>query len=105
MLMRNISEFERGWFIGNFDKAILKTDQFEVAIISCDVGIHATHYHKIAVEYNVVIEGKLKLGDKIINPGDIYVIDRGEVSEQEFLEPSKVLCVKTPSMIGDKYYC
>lgn len=103
MIIRNIKEFERGWFIGDFPKAILNTDQFEVALICCDVGIHSAHYHKIAVEYNVLIEGKLRIGDIIINPGDVYVIDKFEVTEQEFLEPSKVLCVKTPSVVSDKY--
>ena len=105
MVVRKINEFERGWFIGNFPKAILQTDQFEVALISCGVGIHPTHYHKIATEYNVLIEGKLRIADRIINPGDVYVIDKCEVTEQEFLEPSKVLCVKTPSVADDKYYC
>ena len=103
MIIRNINEFECGWFIGNFPKAILQTDQFEIALISCDVGIHPTHYHKIATEYNVLIEGKLRIGDRIINPGDLYVINSGEVTEQEILELSKILCVKTPSVIGDKY--
>ncbi len=103
MIIRNIKEFDRGWFIGNFPKALLQTDLFEIAIITCDVGIHHAHYHKLAIEYNVLIEGKLRIGDKIIESGDVYVIDRGEVTEQEFLEPSKVLCVKTPSVVGDKY--
>lgn len=103
MIIRNIKEFERGWFIGDFPKSILNTNHFEVALICCDVGTHPRHYHKIAVEYNVLIEGKLRVGNTIINPGDIYIIDKGEVTEQEFLEPSKVLCVKIPSVIGDKY--
>jgi hypothetical protein len=103
MIIRNINEFNHGWFIGNFPTAILQTDQFEVALISCEVGIHPTHYHLLATEYNVLIEGKLRIGDRILTAGDVYVIDKCEVTEQEFLEPSKVLCVKTPSVIGDKY--
>ena len=29
MIKRDIGEFVRGWFIGNFEPALLKTDQFE----------------------------------------------------------------------------
>ena len=31
MIVKNISEFTNGWFIGNFDPSIFKNEYFEVA--------------------------------------------------------------------------
>jgi len=103
MKFSNLSNHNRGWFIGDFDSSLLKTNLFEVALIKCPMGIHAKHHHKIATEYNVLVEGKLKIGDIILGKNDIYIIEPGESTEQEFLENSLVLCVKTPSIPSDKY--
>ena len=35
--------------------------------------------------------------------GDIFLIEKYEIADPEFLEDCKVLCVKRPSIIGDKY--
>ena len=35
--------------------------------------------------------------------GDVFVIEPGEVAEPEFLEDCQLVCVKTPSLPGDKY--
>ena len=51
-----IDEFHRGWFIGNFDPSVLKTDQFEVGLLTHTKGEHwPKHYHAIGTEYNVLI--------------------------------------------------
>jgi len=61
------------------------------------------HYHKEAVEYNVLIEGKMKVHNKIILPGDIFIFNQYEVADPEFLSDCKVVCIKLPSNPSDKY--
>jgi hypothetical protein len=38
-----------------------------------------------------------------INEGEIFIIEPNEIADPEFLEDCTVLCIKTPSMPGDKY--
>lgn len=99
-----LENFKRGWFIGNFDPSIYKTDQFEVAIITHHKEENwPAHYHKVGTEYNILLEGKMMVGGKEINPWDIFVFEPGEIADPVFLENCKVLCVKVPSLPGDKY--
>lgn len=104
MIKRNIDEFYRGWFIGNFEPSLLKTDQFEVSILKHAKGEQwAKHYHAIATEYNVLLKGSMKINGELMIEGDVFVIEPGEAAEPEFLEDCTLVCVKTPSLPGDKY--
>lgn len=104
MTITNIKDYHRGWFIGNFEPSVIKTDQFEVAVLTHKKDeVWPQHYHKIATEYNVLLEGKMKICGKEINAGDIFVLNPFEVANPIFIEDCKVLCVKIPSIIGDKY--
>jgi len=38
-----------------------------------------------------------------ISVGDVFVLEPYDVAEPEFLEDCKILCVKAPSVPGDKY--
>jgi hypothetical protein len=38
-----------------------------------------------------------------IVPGDIFVLEPYEIADPQFLEDCVVLCVKIPSIPGDKY--
>jgi quercetin dioxygenase-like cupin family protein len=100
----NLKDFKRGWFLGNFEPSVLKTDQVEIGVLSHSKGeVWPKHYHKIATEYNVLLEGKMMVGGEIIEKGNIFVFDPNEVADPIFLEDCTVLCIKTPSIIGDKY--
>ena len=104
MKKHNLSDFWRGWFIGNFEPSLLKTDQFEVSILKHAKGEQwAKHYHAIATEYNVLLKGSMKINGELMIEGDVFVIEPGEAAEPEFLEDCTLVCVKTPSLPGDKY--
>ena len=45
----------------------------------------------------------MRICGKEINAGEIFVIEKNEVADPEFLEDCSVLVVKTPSAPGDKY--
>ena len=100
----NIKDFYRGWFVGNFDPAILRTEQFEVGLLTHPKGeVWPTHIHKIATEYNLLVEGKMVLNGVTIEQGEIFVIEPNEPAIPTFLEDCKILCIKVPSVPGDKY--
>lgn len=109
MRQAKLEDFFRGWFIGDFEPTMLRTKDFEVGILSHAKDEYwAPHYHKVAIEYNVLISGKMmiELEDgsiKYLNPGDVFAFERGEISKPYFLEDCKILVVKVPSAIGDKY--
>jgi quercetin dioxygenase-like cupin family protein len=51
----------------------------------------------------VLIKGKMTICGEEINEGDLFILEPNEVAEPVFLEDCTVLCVKTPSVSGDKY--
>ena len=58
---------------------------------------------KEAVEINVLITGKMIINEKLLSPGNIFLIEKNEIADPEFLEDCTIVCVKTPSIPGDKY--
>jgi quercetin dioxygenase-like cupin family protein len=104
MEIRRIEDFTRGWFIGNFDPSLLKTDKFEVGLLSHKAGeVWPKHYHKVATEYNVLVSGRMIIQGKELKSGDVFVFSPGDIADPIFLEDCSVLVVKVPSIIGDKY--
>lgn len=104
MRIDNLSNMYRGWFIGNFEPAILKSEEFEVAVLFHPKGERwPKHYHKEAIEINVLISGRMIINGELLTSGNIFVIEKNEIVEPEFLEDCTIVCVKTPSIPGDKY--
>jgi quercetin dioxygenase-like cupin family protein len=99
-----MSDMLRGWFIGDFEPSVFRTKQFEVGVLTHRKGEKwSEHYHKVATEINVLLEGSMSVNGIHISVGDVFVIEPNESSAPVFHEDCKVLCVKTPSVIGDKY--
>jgi len=104
MKIYKIKNMFRGWFIGDFVPSVLRTKYFEVGLLTHNKDEDwPSHHHKIATEINVLLSGSMTINDKHIYVGDIFVIDPNEISTPKFLEDCKILCIKTPSFIGDKY--
>lgn len=93
-----------GWFIGNFDPSVVKTEQFEVSYKLHYKNENWTkHHHKIATEVNFLIRGRMSINDIIIGPGKIFVIEKNESVKPIFLEDCELIVVKFPSVKNDKY--
>ena len=104
MIVDQLSNMFRGWFIGNFEPAIFKSKDFEVGILFHLKGEKwPKHYHKEAVEINVLLTGKMIINEKLLLPGNIFLIEKNEIADPEFLEDCTIVCVKSPSIPGDKY--
>lgn len=104
MKLDKLSNYHRGWIIGNFDPSIIKTSGFEVGLLSHHKGEKwPKHYHQYQEEINVLISGKMSLNGEIILPNDIFILEPGEIAEPEFLEDCLILVIKHPSIPGDKH--
>lgn len=99
-----LKDFIGGWFIGDFDPVILKTQEFEVAVKYYKKGDkEKRHFHKLADEFTVIIKGKVKMNDRLFEEGSIILIEKNESTDFEVLEDTATVVVKTASIKGDKY--
>ena len=104
MIVDDIKNMFRGWFIGNFEPSLLKTSAFEVGVLKHTKGEYwSPHYHKESIEYNVLISGKMVVQGKELNSGDVFVFDKGEIADPVFLEDCTLVVVKIPSIPSDKF--
>lgn len=105
MKVDKLHKFTGGWFVGNFDPAVLKTDKFEVAVKTYDRGAkEKRHMHKEATEITVILEGMALFNGTLVREGEIVTLDPGEWNTFETLSNVTTLVIKTPSVIGDKYF-
>lgn len=98
------SEMKGGWFVGDFEPAALRTRNCEVAYkIHTKNEPWPTHYHKIATEVNYLISGSMTIQGRLLESGDVFVIEPGEIADPVFHTDCRLIVVKVPSVIGDKY--
>ncbi len=99
-----LSDMKKGWFIGNFEPTVLKTTDCEVAVKAYNKGEkEPSHYHKIATEITVIVNGKVKMFQREFSAGDIIVVEPGDITEFEALEHTFNVVVKIPGANNDKY--
>ena len=77
MIRDRIENYTRGWFIGNFEPSLYKTEAVEIAVKSYLKGdFEEKHFHKIATEFTLIIAGKVQMNSKTYSAGDIIQIDK-----------------------------
>lgn len=95
---------DRGWYVGQFDRAVFKTDLFEAGVQTFEKGFRSPkHTHKIGTEINLVIKGKVAYGNTILEAGDGIIYEPGEVCECYYHEDTMTVVIKTPGALNDKY--
>lgn len=103
MKVQPLSDFKGGWFLGNFNPSIFKTNQFEVAIMRHKKGESWPKHYHTATEINYLVSGKMLMRNQVIEADTVFLIEPLEVADPEFLEDCVVVVVKTPSIPGDKF--
>ena len=94
----------RGWFIGDFPEAVVRTKNFEVCWHGNLAGNKdVPHVHKVITEVQLVTSGRMIINGEEFGPGDIYVSEPGEPYYAEYLEDTEVVAIKFPSLPTDKY--
>jgi quercetin dioxygenase-like cupin family protein len=103
MKIGNLSEFMKGWFIGNFEPSIFKTNDFEIAIKRYKSGDYdQRHYHKISTEYTIIIEGECEMNEIKYIKDDIIIIKPDVSTDFKCLTDVVTLVIKVPCSKNDK---
>lgn len=104
MTTAHLKNMTNGWFVGNFEPSLYKTNDCEVAVKGYKVGdSERRHFHKVATEITVIVKGRVKMFEREFSEGDIIIVEPGEATAFEALEDSVNVVVKLPGVNGDKY--
>ena len=94
----------KGWFVGNFEPTVYKTNEFEVAHHFHKAGfVGEKHFHKIGYELTYIIKGTLIASNIELGSGDMFLYEPNEISDVSFIEDTDLIVVKWPSVSNDKY--
>lgn len=104
MLRVRLDDMIKGWFVGNFEPSLYKTEAVEVGIKRYKAGDKEEwHYHKVATEITVIVQGAVRMCGQEYRTNDIVVIPPGEGTAFEALEDTVTAVVKLPGAVNDKY--
>ena len=104
MDVNKLDDMVGGWFIGNFTPSLYKTNDVEVAVKSYKAGEkEEAHYHKIATEYTVIINGRVKMNGEEYSAGSILTIYPLESTDFHAITDVITAVVKIPGASNDKY--
>lgn len=104
MKTAKLENMVKGWFIGNFDPTLIKTNDVEVAVKEYKKGdLEERHYHKLSTEITVIASGKVRMNGVEYGKGEIIVIEPNQSTDFEVLEDTITTVVKYPGAINDKY--
>jgi len=103
MKVLNSEQFIGGWFVGDFTPSAYRTKDFEV----CYKFHHKNeewpkHLHTESIEINYLMHGSMVIQDQILTAPTVFIMDKLEVSDAEFLEDCEIIVVKVPSIPNDK---
>ena len=104
MLVDRLDRMVRGWLIGDFDPSVMRTRDFEFGVKSFKAGDYEPwHYHKIATEITVILDGKVSMNCIQYISGDVIVLDPSEGTDFRALTDVTTVVVKIPGANDDKY--
>lgn len=101
----NVDNFVKGWLVGDFDPALIKSKDIEVGLKYYNAGdVERRHVHNIVKEYTIVVSGRISMNDQTYGPGSIVEILPGVSTDFKALEMTSTLVIKTPSIPSDKEF-
>ena len=104
MKTAKLSDMTKGWFVGNFEPTLYKTNDVEVAVKSYSAGAYEKkHYHKIATEITVVTKGTVRMNGVEYSVGDIIIMEPNEATDFYAVTNAENVVVKLPGANNDKY--
>ncbi len=104
MKVARLTDMTKGWFIGNFEPSLYKTNDVEVAVKEYKAGEHEDkHFHKIATEFTLVTRGRIRMFGNEYSEGDIIVVEPGDATDFVAITDAQNVVVKIPGASNDKY--
>lgn len=100
----NLDEMFKGWFVGNFEPSLYKTNEVEVGVKKYKMGeFENSHFHKIATEFTVIVSGIVEMNGVEYGENDIIKIVPGVSTNFKALTDVITVVVKLPGANNDKY--
>lgn len=100
----DLSDMINGWFIGNFEPSLFKTNAVEVGIKKYKAGDYeGNHYHKIATEFTVIVSGQVEMDGTKYKENDILKIQPGVATDFYAITDVVTVVVKIPGANNDKF--
>lgn len=100
-----LEDMVKGWFVGSFAPAALHTTACEVAVKRYSRGDYeVAHFHKVATEVTVIVEGEARMCGQNWQAGDIITLSPGEKTDFLALTDVVTVVVKLPGVLNDKFY-
>jgi len=104
MQVEKLDKMIKGWFVGNFEPSLHKTNDVEVAVKKYEPNeAEEAHYHKLATEITVIVSGEVEINGKRYSEGDMIVAKPYEVMSFKPLTKVTTTVVKIPGANDDKY--
>lgn len=104
MKVSKLSEFTKGWIVGNFEPTLFQTGDFEVAVKHYECGDYEPkHYHKVATEITIIADGMVMMNGEVYERGDVITIEPGEATDFKVLHDTITTVIKFPCVKDDKY--
>jgi hypothetical protein len=104
MKQYQLSNMKGGWFIGDFEPTMLRTQAFEAACKQYRAGdSEPRHIHRVGTEITLIVTGRVIMHGKTYSTGDVVVLEPGESSDFHVLKDTVTVVLKMPSVPGDKY--
>lgn len=103
MKTAKLADMTGGWFVGNFEPSILKSEHFEACVKHYPKGsTEQSHFQLTAWEITVIISGTARMGNRTLTKGDIVLLEPLEIADFEALTDVSLVALKTPSLPDDK---
>ena len=100
----SLKDMVRGWFVGNFQPSVMRSEDFEVAVKRYSAETReAKHMHKIADEITVIVSGRVIMNGVEYGQDDVIFVPKGNPTDFEALTDVVTVVVKAPSVLNDKY--
>lgn len=98
----HIEDMHLGFFVGDFEPSVFRTDAVEMAIKQIAKGtLDSGYYREVDTEIINVLSGEIECNGKQFRAGDILLYKPGEMINIFALEDTKVLISKFPGTKGD----
>ncbi|MDE8343515.1 MAG: hypothetical protein POG24_06825, partial [Acidocella sp.] len=98
MRQAKLGDMVKGWFVGDFNPAVIHSTACEVAVKHYKAGDYeATHHHRVATEITLIVSGRVQMMGREWGDGDIIVIEPGEATDYRALSDTVTVVVKLPS--------
>ena len=98
-----LDDFFKGWLVGDFEPNLFRRSDIEVGVHFLESGyVDEPHFHMKSTEFNLVVQGRVKVGEEFFETNEIFVIEPGEHPEVSGQKNSIILVIRDASFPSDK---